>query len=61
MLTEKWPYVVGVTPQTNENVSQMADKNRASFSMISDKGYSIMKAYDVNYTIGDEMMKHFKK
>jgi len=61
MLAEKGAYVVGVTPQTNENISQMADRNHASFSMISDKGYSIMKAYDVNYTVGDEMMKNFKK
>jgi peroxiredoxin len=61
MLTQKGAYVVGVTPQTNENISQMADKTHASFSMVNDKGYSIMKAYDVNYKVSDEMMHTFKK
>jgi len=61
MLTKKGVYVVGVTPQTNKNISQMADKTHASFSMVYDMGYGIMKAYDVNYKVGDEMMQTFKK
>ena len=51
LLTAKGAYVVGVTPETGENINKTINKTKASFSMIQDKDNSIMKSYDVNYVM----------
>jgi peroxiredoxin len=61
LLTGKGAYVIGVTPETGENINKTIDKTHASFSIIQDKDYKIMKAYDVNYTVNDETLSHLKK
>jgi peroxiredoxin len=60
LLTGKGAYVVGVTPETAENINKTITKTKASFSMVSDKGYAIMKAYDVNYVMDPEMFTKYK-
>ncbi len=60
-LTGKGAYVIGVTPETGENINKTIDKTHASFSIIQDKGYRIMKAYDVNYTVDDATFSQLKK
>jgi peroxiredoxin len=54
LLTGKGAYVIGVTPETGENINKTIDKTHASFSIIQDAGYKIMKAYQVNYTVDAE-------
>jgi peroxiredoxin len=61
LLTSKGAYVVGVTPETGENINKTIDKTHASFSIIQDEDYKIMKAYDVNYTVNDETLSQLKK
>src|ERR1700743_2073601 len=61
LLTSKGAYVVGVTPETWENIKQTANKTNASFSIIQDHDYQIMKPYDVNYTVNDETFAQLKK
>ena len=61
LLTGKGAYVVGVTPETGENIKQTIDKTHASFSIIQDHDYRIMNAYDVNYTVNDETLAQLKK
>jgi peroxiredoxin len=60
LLTAKGAYVVGVTPETGENINKTIDKTHASFSIIQDDGYKIMKAYDVNYTVDDALNAKLK-
>jgi len=60
LLTGKGAYVIGVTPETSENINTTIDKTHASFSIIQDRGYKIMKAYDVNYTVDDAMIARMK-
>jgi peroxiredoxin len=60
LLTGKGAYVVGVTPETKENLDKTVGKTHASFSMVSDKGYIIMKAYDVNYVMDPKMVTQYK-
>jgi len=60
LLTGKGAYVIGVTPETGENINKTIDKTHASFSIIQDNGYKIMKAYDVNYTVNDAMFAKLK-
>jgi peroxiredoxin len=60
LLTGKGAYVIGVTPETGENINKTIGKTHASFSIIQDKGYKIMKAYDVNYGADDAMFAKLK-
>ena len=60
LLTGKGAYVIGVTPETGENINKTIDKTHASFSIIQDNGYKIMKAYDVNYTVDDVLNAKLK-
>jgi peroxiredoxin len=60
LLTAKGAYVIGVTPETSENIGKTIDKTHASFSIIQDSGYKIMKAYDVNYRVDDAMNAKLK-
>lgn len=59
-LTRQGAYVIGVTPETGENINKTIEKTRASFSIIRDKGYKLMKDYDVNYTVDDAMFSKLK-
>ena len=61
LLTDKGAYVIGVTPETSDNIKQTVNKTHASFSIIQDKGYKIMKAYQVNYTVDDATMSKMNK
>ncbi len=60
LLTAKGAYVIGVTPETGENINKTIDKTHASFSIIQDNGYKIMKAYEVNYTVDDALFSKLK-
>jgi peroxiredoxin len=55
LLTAKGAYVIGVTPETPENINKTVDKTHASFSLVYDKGYQVMKAYDVSYRVDDAL------
>jgi len=60
LLTAKGAYVIGVTPETGENINKTIEKTHASFSIVQDKGYAIMKAYDVNYTVDPNLYAKLK-
>jgi len=60
LLTAKGAYVVGVTPETAGNIDKTIEKTHASFSIIQDKGYQIMKAYDVNYVLDQNTVTQYK-
>jgi len=60
MLTGKGAYVIGVTPETADNINKTIKKTGASFSIIQDKSYVIMKAYDVNYIMDDATLAKYK-
>ena len=61
LLTAKGAYVIGVTPETGENINKTINKTKASFSMIYDKNHSIMKSYDVNYVMEPTLFERYKK
>ena len=61
LLTGKGAYVIGVTPETGENINKTVGKTHASFSIIEDKGYRIMKDYKVNYVVDNATVSKYKK
>jgi len=60
LLTAKGAYVLGVTPETGWNIEKTREKTHASFSLVHDEGYKIMKAYDVSYKVDDPLYAKLK-
>lgn len=60
LLKSKDAYVIGVTPETNENISKTIKKTSAGFSIIQDKEDNIMKAYGVNFMMDDATFSKYK-
>ena len=60
MLTAKNAYVIAVTPETIEAISKTVEKTHASFSLVHDENYKIMKDYGVDYKMDDAMVTKYK-
>lgn len=60
LLSGKGAYVIGVTPETEENIAKTVTKTKASYSIVQDKGYSIMKSYRVNFTMDEGTVTKYK-
>ncbi|QHS54908.1 AhpC/TSA family protein [Mucilaginibacter sp. 14171R-50] len=60
LLTNKKAYVIGVTPETSENITKTVAKTKAAYSIVQDKGYSIMKSYGVNYVMDEATVTKYK-
>lgn len=60
MLTSKDAYVIGVTPETKENIYKTIKKTSAGFSIVQDKDDRIMKAYGVNFMMDDATFTKYK-
>lgn len=50
-ILDKGAQVVAVTPEQPQYMEKMAKATEASFSLLHDKGYSIMKAYGVDFKV----------
>jgi len=60
LLSAKGAYVIAVTPETKEGIDKTIQKTHASFSIVQDKGYTIMKDYKVNYVLDDATVAKYK-
>lgn len=61
LLTAKGAYIIGVSPETSTGIDQTVNKTKASFSIISDRDYKVMKAYNVNYVMEPGLADRYKK
>ena len=59
-LTGKNAYVIGVTPESDDNIAKTIKKTKAGFSIIQDKDDDIMKAYGVNFMMDDQPFTKYK-
>ncbi len=57
---EKGVTVIAITPETNEFVKEMVDKNKTTFSVIYDKDRSIMNNFKVLYNMDEDLKGKFK-
>ncbi|TCD08279.1 peroxiredoxin family protein [Pedobacter frigidisoli] len=60
LLTAKNAYVIGVTPETTENIAKTIQKTSAGFSIIQDKNDDIIKAYGVNFEMDNATFTKYK-
>lgn len=61
MITAKGARVIAVTPETDLGIITTISKTNASFSIIHDIQYKIMKAFGVNLTVDDATLALMKK
>ena len=60
-LTAKGAIVIGVTPETGIAITTTVSKTGASFPIIRDNGYKIMKAYKVDYVVDTASLNRMHK
>lgn len=61
LLSSKGAYVIGVSPETSVGIDKTVAKTKASFSIISDRDYQLMKAYKVDYVMEPGLADRYKK
>lgn len=61
LLSAKGAYVIGVSPETSAGIDKTIAKTKASFSIISDRDYKLMKAYKVDYVMEPGLADRYKK
>ncbi len=59
-LTAKGAQVVVVTPETPENIAQTVAKTKASFPILHDRDFAIMKAYHTAFTLDAATAKKYR-
>ncbi|MEP6926515.1 MAG: peroxiredoxin-like family protein [Ginsengibacter sp.] len=59
-ITSKGASVFAITPEQPENVSKTIEKTKATYSILSDDGLKIMKAYDVAYAVDEATIEKYK-
>lgn len=59
-LTAKGAQVVVVSPETQQNVAKTVEKTKASFPIIHDQNFAIMKAYHTAFTVDDAMAQKYQ-
>jgi peroxiredoxin len=60
LFSERKVRVVAVTPETKANVAKTVGKTGASFSVVSDSGMAIMKAYGVTFAVDEATQAKYK-
>ena len=60
LLRGKDAYVIGITPETKENIDKTIKKTSAGFSILQDKDDEIMKAYNVNFMMDEATFTKYK-
>ncbi|HEX8545450.1 MAG TPA: peroxiredoxin-like family protein [Cytophagaceae bacterium] len=61
LLTAKGATVVAITPEAIENIDKTIEDTKASFPIIHDKKYEIMKAYKTAFVVDDVTLNRYKK
>ncbi|RYY62824.1 MAG: AhpC/TSA family protein [Chitinophagaceae bacterium] len=52
--------VIAITPETTENIAKTVEKTKAGFSILSDEGLKIMKAYDVEFEVPENTLTRYR-
>lgn len=60
LIQQKGATVIAVSPEKSENILKTIDKTKASFSVISDEGLRIMKAYDVDFEVQENVLTRYR-
>lgn len=59
-ILEKGARVIAITPEIAESVNKTIAKTKASFDIMSDTTYSILKQYGVHFKMEDKLVERYK-
>jgi len=59
-ILQKGASVIAISPEKSEFVNKSEQHTKASFSILSDSNYLIMKKYDVDYKVADSKVMTYK-
>lgn len=60
LITAKAAKVVTITPETADNIKKTVEKTKAAYSIVEDKGMTIMKSYKVNFAVDEKTIEKYK-
>ncbi|MBL7739355.1 MAG: AhpC/TSA family protein [Chitinophagaceae bacterium] len=60
LIKDKGATVVAITPELPENVAKTVEKTGAEYSIIYDEGMKIMKAYDVEFEVPENVLTRYR-
>jgi peroxiredoxin len=60
LIKDKGAELIAISPETQEGIGKTVEKTKAAYSIISDSGAKIMKAYDVAYRVDDKALARYK-
>jgi peroxiredoxin len=60
LIKDKGATVIAVTPELPENISKTIEKTNAEYTILFDEGLKIMKAYDVEFEIPENVLTRYR-
>ena len=60
LIRDKGATLVAVTPELPENISKTIEKTKADFPIIYDEELKIMKAYDVEFEVPEDVLTRYR-
>ena len=60
LIKDKGASVVAITPELPENVNKTIEKTKAEYSILYDEGLKIMKAYDVEFEVPENVLTRYR-
>jgi peroxiredoxin len=60
LFIKKGAYVIAVTPESKQGIANTKEKTKASFSIVQDEGYKIMKLYHAAFKVDSGTVERYK-
>jgi len=60
LIKDKGATIVAITPELPENISKTVEKTNADFSILYDEGLKIMKAYEVEFEVPENVLTRYR-
>ena len=60
MIKDKGATLVAVTPEKPENITKTLEKTKAEYSILFDDGLKIIKAYDVDFEVQENVLTRYR-
>jgi peroxiredoxin len=60
LIKDKGATVIAVTPELPENITKTVEKTSADYSILYDEGLKIMKAYEVEFEVPENVLTRYR-
>lgn len=60
LIKDKGATVIAITPEQPESIAKTVEKTKAEYSILHDDNLKIMKAYEVEFEIPENMLKRYR-